>query len=68
LPQELHRLTTHPAALTAWLRRERLAWQHALAIDPLLPRDLWPTRYCGPEAWRMRQACYRKLSEQLVPA
>jgi phenylacetic acid degradation operon negative regulatory protein len=39
----------------AWLRQERLAWGHAVSIDPLLPRPLWPEGYLGEKAWQTRR-------------
>jgi len=53
---EMKRLVESPDNLGAWLRRERNAWQQALALDPLLPRALWPKDYRGEQAWQMRQA------------
>ncbi|MBM3858753.1 MAG: hypothetical protein FJ395_03780 [Verrucomicrobia bacterium] len=51
-----------PAELGAWLRRERIAWQHALSLDPLLPRALWPKRYRGETAWQTRSELYREIA------
>jgi phenylacetic acid degradation operon negative regulatory protein len=62
---ERKRLATSPAELGAWLRRERIAWQHAMAIDPLLPRVLWPKSYRGEAAWQARIRLCRDLAATL---
>ncbi|MBM4049331.1 MAG: hypothetical protein FJ279_29905, partial [Planctomycetes bacterium] len=59
------RLTVSPAALSAWLQTERIAWQHALSIDPLLPRRLWPMGYRGEQAWHARLHAFRALVGQI---
>lgn len=58
----LSELAKSPDHLGRWLREERFAWRHALALDPLLPRPLWPKGYRGEHAWQSRLACYRALS------
>jgi len=62
---ERKRLATSPAELGAWLRSERIAWRHAMAIDPLLPRALWPKSYRGEAAWQARAHLYRELAAKL---
>jgi phenylacetic acid degradation operon negative regulatory protein len=59
---EKKRLAASPADLGAWLRSERIAWQHALSLDPLLPRLLWPKRYRGETAWQARVQLYREIA------
>ena len=61
---ELERLQASPELLGRWLRGERIAWQYALSIDPLLPRVLWPGNYRGEQAWETRRHCFRTLAEQ----
>jgi len=36
-------------ALARLARIERTAYQYAFCFDPLLPRELWPARYQGPD-------------------
>jgi phenylacetic acid degradation operon negative regulatory protein len=62
---ELTRMRQSPAALKAWIGSERIAWQHALEIDPLLPRVLWPSDYEGERAWAVRTQTLQKLSDLL---
>jgi DNA-binding transcriptional regulator PaaX len=38
-----------------WTNAERRAWLHAISIDPLLPKPIWPEGYLGEPAWRQRQ-------------
>jgi len=45
----------NPAQLADLVRRERLAFAEAVALDPLLPRRLWPADYHGPRAVQARQ-------------
>jgi phenylacetic acid degradation operon negative regulatory protein len=59
------RLQATPAAAPGWLTRERHAWQHALALDPLLPRALWPAAYAGERAWSAKLRFYRQLATVL---
>lgn len=49
----------HPRDLFALLREERAWWMAAFALDPLLPRRLWPSDYMGPRAWKSRQELLR---------
>ncbi|NQU11857.1 hypothetical protein HQ590_13770, partial [bacterium] len=44
-----------------WLRAERVAWQHAVALDPLLPRALLPSGYRGTEAGQARRRVVRAV-------
>ncbi len=60
--REMARLRAEPAMLARWLRTERQAWRYALAVDPLLPRVLWPSNYQGQAAWEARCHCYRALA------
>ena len=63
---ELKRLAATPAALAGWLRGERLAWQHAAALDPFLPRVLWPRSYRGEVAWQLRRHTLPQLARLLA--
>jgi phenylacetic acid degradation operon negative regulatory protein len=60
--RELARLRAAPASLAGWLRAERVAWDHAVALDPLLPRPLLPKDYRGLDAWEARLRCHRTLA------
>lgn len=40
--------------LLEWGRLEKQRWEHCLAHDPLLPRELWPDGYLGETAWKAR--------------
>ncbi len=42
--------------LLEWIRRDGIAWRHALSLDPLLPSALLPDSYLGRTAWRERTA------------
>jgi len=61
---EARRLASSAGTLGLWLRRERMDWWHALSVDPLLPRQLWPKGYRGEEAWKVRIDCLLALTEQ----
>lgn len=43
-------------ALSRWAREERAAWQEVVAVDPFLPRSLWPPGYPGEKVWKRRCA------------
>ncbi len=60
------RLRDSPSALKAWLTRERVAWEHAIEIDPILPRVLSPADYAGERAWETRLQSYRELAGLLL--
>jgi DNA-binding transcriptional regulator PaaX len=40
--------------LRHWIQAEREAWRAAVAIDPLLPRELCPPGYLGEKSWKRR--------------
>jgi len=40
--------------LYRWFRDERLAWNAAISLDPMLPQRLHPAGYRGPKAWKRR--------------
>jgi phenylacetic acid degradation operon negative regulatory protein len=58
----LARLRESPVALRGWFRAERVAWRHALAMDPLLPRSLWPAGYRGEHAWQARRRAHETIA------
>ncbi|MBM3889344.1 MAG: hypothetical protein FJ388_09485 [Verrucomicrobia bacterium] len=60
----LDQMKKSPERLGAWLRAERMAWEHALAVDPLLPRVLWPKGYRGEQAWLARLDCLSRITER----
>lgn len=43
-----------PESWVDWCRRERVAWQAALRLDPLLPDKLLPGGYLGRTVWDWR--------------
>lgn len=58
-----------PAAaqrLKDWAGRERAAWLHAVSIDPLLPRSLWPRGYLGERVLKQRLKEFRQAGRQLA--
>ncbi|HWD21049.1 MAG TPA: hypothetical protein VHB20_17410 [Verrucomicrobiae bacterium] len=59
-------LQTEAAAkeLQQWAAKEREAWLHAVRWDPLLPEQLWPKGYLGPEAWKRKMQAFRQASRQ----
>ncbi len=50
------------AILIDWLHRESVAWRHALALDPLLPRVLHPIDYLGERAWAARRKAFTQIA------
>jgi DNA-binding transcriptional regulator PaaX len=48
------------AQLSGVARNERRSYAYAFAVDPLLPRSLWPTGYRGAEVHRQHEQ-FRKL-------
>lgn len=50
--------------LIAWCRRERAAWAQATAGDPMLPRELCPREYAGPEVWALRREVLARIARQ----
>ncbi len=43
-----------PGELMVWGNLERGLWAECLALDPLLPRELWPDGYSGENCWNLR--------------
>jgi DNA-binding transcriptional regulator PaaX len=64
--REMDRLKASPERLGRWLSSVRTTWEHALALDPLLPRELWPKGYLGEEAWKARWRSCRALAERMA--
>ena len=60
-PQGRTRGTRH-----AWLQQERLAWWHAVSLDPLLPRPLWPKGYLGGKAWQTRRQFFALAADPRI--
>ena len=56
----------------SWFNEEIELWTHALEVDPILPRELWPresgSNYLGPEALSARRRFYRHWGRHLEPA
>jgi len=52
------------AQLAALARNERRAYAYAFALDPLLPRALWPKGYRGAEVQRQSDQFRRQLTEK----
>jgi len=40
--------------LLDWGNAERDLWARCMALDPMLPRTLWPKKYAGEKAWNER--------------
>jgi len=54
--------------LLDWGNIERDLWSRCMALDPLLPRPLWPKNYAGEKAWNERLLCFKaagKIASQL---
>jgi len=51
---------SQPSSLEIWARNERLAWQQAIRLDPMLPDALLPEGYLGKKTWQMRQRVLRQ--------
>lgn len=49
-----------------WAADERQAWRAAIDVDPLLPRELWPSDYLGCRAWEERIKILQRTGEQLL--
>jgi len=64
-PKELVAVPGAARKLKDWAGRERTAWLHAIASDPLLPRALWPAGYLGPRAWEKRKREFRAIGKLL---
>jgi len=62
-PQNRIRDSSGALGLQRWLRAERRAWQHVMAVDPLLPETLLPRDYTGHAAWRDRLGALKKAGE-----
>jgi phenylacetic acid degradation operon negative regulatory protein len=62
-----HSLDSKAAATTfhRWLREEYEAWQDAMRVDPLLPKDLLPPDYAGRDAWRQRLEVMAEAGAQM---
>ncbi len=63
--RDLACLREKPSALPGWITQDRIAWRHALELDPLLPRALWPSGYEGERAWNTKLKSYRQLAPLL---
>ena len=59
--ESLNRATT-PQELLGVSRIERNAYQSAFALDPLLPRPLWPKTYKGAQVEQRHQAFARRFA------
>lgn len=53
----------HDAKWFAWVDSERRLWQDCMAVDPLLPRELWPKGYAGEKWWKMRMRLLAKFAK-----
>jgi phenylacetic acid degradation operon negative regulatory protein len=63
----IRKLVQSAEDLGSWLRREKIAWRHAMALDPLLPRPLWPRHYQGQHAWTQRCDVHQRLAAAILP-
>ncbi len=62
-----HQLTANAktaAVLASVLREERTAYAHALMMDPLLPRSIWPPSYRGPQAEQQHRQFRQRLRDR----
>lgn len=64
--KRLRREQLPPSERFQLFRRERQRWQQILAIDPLLPKTLWPADYPGPRACQKRQQLLHRLVRQIT--
>jgi DNA-binding transcriptional regulator PaaX len=56
--------TTKPETKRRWLAQERAAWNAAISLDPLLPHELHPPDYAGPQAFIRRKQVFRALANE----
>ena len=61
-PGQAARLRASQTALNQWLRTEKVAWRHAMRLDPLLPRELLPAGYLGEAAWKVRRTSFALIA------
>jgi phenylacetic acid degradation operon negative regulatory protein len=52
------------AHMQQWWRDERLAWNKAMQLDPLLPECLHPAGYPGIKAWKRRLKILREAGRR----
>jgi phenylacetic acid degradation operon negative regulatory protein len=51
--------------LWKWFLEERVAWNDAMCIDPLLPKRLLPKEYLGMKNWNRRVLLLRRAATEL---
>jgi DNA-binding transcriptional regulator PaaX len=56
--------TASPRTKRVWIADECRTWEAALFADPLLPTELHPLDYLGPQAWGSRKELYRQLASR----
>jgi len=49
------------------LRMDNLAYAQAMSNDPLLPKELHPTGYTGPQVADLHQKLSRQAIEKIQP-
>ncbi len=59
--QRLQSVSWTPEQLCELTRRELAAYLRVMRDDPLLPRALWPSDYCGPDVY----ACHRTIIKEI---
>ena len=62
------KLATGPwtdTTLLALLREQQSAYLTVMEADPLLPAELWPDNYLGPQVYRAHQELARQLIQRL---
>jgi DNA-binding transcriptional regulator PaaX len=52
-------------AIEQGMVEERAAWKAALALDPLLPRELLPEGYLGYKVWQLRKSILSRAAKLL---
>ena len=65
LPSQLLQNEDEAQCLQQWFREERLAWNAALSLDPLLPERLHPTNYRGRSSWERRLQVLGKVGHRI---
>ena len=65
LPQQRLLGETEAQHLQQWCREERLAWNAAIQLDPLLPERLLPANYRGMSAWTRRVQVLKMVGRRI---
>jgi len=52
--------------LQEWWQDEHSLWQTCMEVDPLLPRELWPSSYAGEGAWHEKHRVMRAAAARVT--